>query len=551
MTVISAYSTPPDPLGPTIRTIAAAAMGAGAAVMGFFAVWNWEARAADQSFKAVAQENAHTLQSGLNDYIDHLVCLRGLFFGAPEAKVSRGDFETFARDLMQDVPGLLAMSWSPRVMHDERDAHERAAQADGIHGYRIKAVGAADKILGPQEERPDYYPVHYSTLPYDAKAYGIDLQDSGVRQRPLDKARDLDVFAATANFRLQSKRGRGYEFYVVLPVYRPGAPHLTLGERRENILGFVRGPFQFHLMVEAALNKVEAPVNVYVFEAGSDGSAQPIYARRDGMMSDEKVPRGELTSQEFQWTGTLSLADRSWDVVVVPSGAASLAYHRAAWIVLAAGIILAMLLAAYVWTSARYVRMLEDANSLISEQALTDPLTGLSNRRHFVERLTEAFASADRTGDRFAVHFLDLDGFKRVNDTYGHPMGDALLKAVANRIEAHTRTIDVAARFGGDEFAVLQNLVGSPSDANLFAEKLVDALAAPYLIEGVELHVSASLGMALQTPQTEGPTGIMMQADLALYSAKAAGRNCVRLYSSEFDGGALAAFAAPARSSAA
>jgi diguanylate cyclase (GGDEF)-like protein len=123
-------------------------------------------------------------------------------------------------------------------------------------------------------------------------------------------------------------------------------------------------------------------------------------------------------------------------------------------------------------------------------------------------------------------------------------MGDALLKEVAGRIAANIRTVDIAARFGGDEFAVMQNFVDSPSEANLLADKLVKALAAPYLIDAIELQVSASLGVALQTARTEGPTALMMQADLALYSAKAAGRNCVRIYSNDLDSGALAASAA-------
>lgn len=531
MSAFSSLPMSPERVRPTLRTLAAAAAGIGAAILAFFAVSDWEERSAERSFTALAQENVGTLQHSVDHYADRLISLRGLFYGAEKAKVSRRGFEIFSRELIRDLPGLLSLSWSPRVLHDERAAHERAARADGLAGYRISTVDAKSNLPGPQGKRADYYPIFYGTMPYSARAYGIDLQDGGVRQRPLDKARDLGVIAATENFRLQSKRARGYEFYAALPVYRPGAPHETLAERRANILGFVRGTFQFQLMIDGVLSDVKTPLDFYIFEAGAGGSSMPVYARSGGTTSDEPVTRGQLLSQNLYWVGDLRLADRNWDVIVVPSGTAVLVYRKAAWIVLAAGILVALLIAAYAWTSARYVRMLEDANSLILEQALTDPLTGLSNRRHFVERLVTAFAVAQRTGDHFAVHFLDLDGFKAVNDTYGHPMGDALLKEVASRIALHTRMSDVAARFGGDEFAVLQSLVGSPMAANLFAEKLVGALAAPYRIDGIELHVTASLGIALQMPETEGPTSIMMQADLALYSAKAAGRNRVRIYS--------------------
>jgi diguanylate cyclase (GGDEF)-like protein len=542
-----------DRVQPAHGACAAVLLGIALSLIAFFAVSAWEDRAAERNFATLAQEHVRTLQAGLDDYVGKLVALRAFFNATEEEGVSREEFETFTRELMQDRPGLLSMSWTPRVLHADRAAHEAAAQKDGIPNYRISLIDARGEKAGPMPERPDYYPVFYSTQPHSSQAYGIDLQDGGVRQRPLDLARDTNMMAATANFRLQSGMGSPDGFYVVLPVYRPGARNGTFEELRRNILGFVRSTFQFHLIADAVLSSVHTPINLFLFEAGADSTSLPVYVRKRGAMSEGRVARGYVMSQNTKWIGDLHVADRHWEAVVVPSGASSLVRHNRAWIVLAAGLVITLILASYVWTSTRYVRMLEAANAAISEQALTDPLTGLANRRHFVERLTEAFAAADRTGDGFAVHFMDLDGFKAVNDSRGHPCGDALLQEVAARLVERVREIDFVARFGGDEFAILQTLVTSPMGAVGVAEKLVQAIATPYRIDGVELNVTGSFGIAVYSPQVEGPTSLMMQADLALYSAKAAGRNCVRVYGSDLESGAARTpvNAKPPRSSAA
>jgi diguanylate cyclase (GGDEF)-like protein len=520
---------------PAHGALAAALVGLALSAIAFFAVSAWEDRAAERSFASLAEEQIRTLQAGIDNYVSRLASLRA-FFNATDENVTRSEFETFTNELMKDQPGLLSMSWTPRVLLADRAAHELAAQNDGIIGYRISAIDEKGDKAGAAPERDDYYPVFYSTQPHRSPSYGIDLQDGGVRQRPLDMARDNDTIAATENFRLQTGMvGHASGFYAVLPVYRQGEMYNTLESRRRNIRGFVRCTFQFHLIADAVLSGVRTPVKFFLFEADADATNLPVYVRKNGAMSDERFPRSYVMSEPLKWVGDLRVADRRWEAVVVPNGASSLVRHNRAWIVLAAGLAITSILAFYAWTSIRYVRMLEAANAAILEQALTEPLTGLANRRHFVERLTEAFASADRTGDGFALHFMDLDGFKMVNDSRGHPMGDALLQEVAQRLRTRVREIDFVARFGGDEFAILQTLVDSPIDAMGVAEKLVQAISAPYLIGGVELNVTASVGIALSTPQVEGPTSLMMQADLALYTAKAAGRNCVRIYGSDFE----------------
>ncbi|WP_165830656.1 bifunctional diguanylate cyclase/phosphodiesterase [Phenylobacterium soli] len=175
------------------------------------------------------------------------------------------------------------------------------------------------------------------------------------------------------------------------------------------------------------------------------------------------------------------------------------------------------------------------AEEKIALLARTDSLTGLANRATFVERLHQAFAAAKRGAHPFAVLYLDLDHFKDINDTRGHPVGDKLLRETAERLKSRVRETDVVARLGGDEFAVLQTEVADAADAGALGEAIVDALGQPYLIDGAELHVTASVGISPFAPNTTSPDVMLSQADLALYRAKEDGRNQYRFHSDDLD----------------
>jgi diguanylate cyclase (GGDEF)-like protein/PAS domain S-box-containing protein len=167
--------------------------------------------------------------------------------------------------------------------------------------------------------------------------------------------------------------------------------------------------------------------------------------------------------------------------------------------------------------------------------ASTDGLTGLANRGTFIERLHHAFGSAQRGAVPFAILYLDLDHFKPVNDTLGHPAGDLLLKEVGQRLLHCTRASDLVARLGGDEFAVLQAEMGEPVNAGSLAAKLQAALAAPYLVNGNEARISVSIGICPYVPDCTGPDTMLAQADLALYRSKDEGRNRYHFHSDDLD----------------
>ena len=175
------------------------------------------------------------------------------------------------------------------------------------------------------------------------------------------------------------------------------------------------------------------------------------------------------------------------------------------------------------------------AEEKITLLARTDPLTGLANRATFTERLHQAFSASRRGGPSFAVLYLDLDHFKDINDTLGHPMGDMLLRTAANRLLGGARDSDLVARLGGDEFAILQTDIADAAGAGALAEKLRQAIGLPYVFAGNTLHVTASIGVAPLSADTPDADAMLSQADLALYRAKEEGRDQYRFHSEDLD----------------
>lgn len=182
-------------------------------------------------------------------------------------------------------------------------------------------------------------------------------------------------------------------------------------------------------------------------------------------------------------------------------------------------------------------RALEDE---LKRQAFHDTLTGLANRALFLDRLSHAMDRGDRKVDPVAVLFLDIDDFKTVNDSLGHPAGDRLLVAVAGRLKAATRPGDTVARFGGDEFAVLVESGTMPQAAEEVARRIAAALTPTFRVQDNEVAVRASIGIALGQRPQENPDDLLRDADLAMYLAKHNGKGRFEMYRSDMHTEAIA-----------
>ncbi|HQU78897.1 MAG TPA: EAL domain-containing protein [Azonexus sp.] len=176
----------------------------------------------------------------------------------------------------------------------------------------------------------------------------------------------------------------------------------------------------------------------------------------------------------------------------------------------------------------------KDAERRARELADFDPLTGLPNRRLLNDRFTQLLAGAERDGSELALVFLDLDHFKRVNDSLGHSVGDELLCAVAQRLSTVVRKVDTLARLGGDEFIIALPGIRASAAAEV-ASRLLDVCATPFPVGGHELTITPSLGISLYPVDGKDFDTLLRNADAAMYKAKEAGRNAFRFYSSEMN----------------
>jgi diguanylate cyclase (GGDEF)-like protein/PAS domain S-box-containing protein len=175
------------------------------------------------------------------------------------------------------------------------------------------------------------------------------------------------------------------------------------------------------------------------------------------------------------------------------------------------------------------------AQAQIAYMAHHDALTGLANRTQLVKKLEKVLAVLPLKGGSVAVHFIDLDRFKKVNDTLGHEGGDFLLKTVAERLRSVTRVNDVVARLGGDEFVVVQTKVSNKDQAEDLASRLTSAVAAPMKLREQSIIATVSVGVALAPSDGNDPERLLKSADLAMYKAKADGRNCIRFFQPELN----------------
>ncbi len=371
------------------------------------------------------------------------------------------------------------------------------ARFERRHGYPL--VERAGLGFRRDRARAHYYPLLFGASNSDLEPpIGYDLGSDSVRAPFIRRARDSGKPTATRVIHLPIG---GTGINVFRPVYRDGAPTATVGERRAALTGFAIGSFHVPNLTAAAASALPDGVRVQLVEGGHT-IAGPQLAR------DESA------------TAPLHIADRTWLLVVRDPSDPGIGLPA---LIAVFGLALAALLAALVLVWSRSERMQD-----LEQQASHDPLTGLKNRRRFGEDLRTELARSRREQTTGAVLMLDLDNFKQVNDTLGHPVGDRVIADIAAVLSERMRVTDVVARLGGDEFAIA--LPRCDLDE---AEEIADAIAT-----AIRLHVlpgeaappvTASIGIATFGPGTESDDAVLSAADTAMYEAKRAGRDSVRL----------------------
>jgi CHASE1-domain containing sensor protein len=299
------------------------------------------------------------------------------------------------------------------VTREERTSHERAAAREGLPNYYIKSV-TSDGRLMPSPVRSEYFPVFYAaTEPFGSHVYGLDLNDGGVRQQALERARDGDLLAASPHFPLQSGTGDRMGFFVAAPVYRAGSPHESLKERNDNLIGFVQAVFQTSVLLETLINTTTKATGLDLYFFPADGSSHqftPLYFHGG---SARAVPI-EFQSQAAlatapKWSGTLSVGDAAWTFVATPIAGGPAADDQAGtWVVLIFGILLSFALAAYIWGNGLHAQRLRFMNKELDQtlnvvSVLNDELSTRNMRIDAaINNMTQGFLMFD-SAERIVV----------------------------------------------------------------------------------------------------------------------------------------------------
>jgi diguanylate cyclase len=416
-----------------------------------------------------------------------------------EGHISRHEFGVVSRALLRQHV-LNAAVLLDRVPAAERAAYERQ------HGIEIteRAGNPGEGILRRARLRSHYYPVTYIAAKGPAEqAMGFDVGSEPLRAPYLARARDTGKPIATQVVDLLLG-GKG--FNVFQAIYRDGAPTDTVAERRRALIGFAAGTLRLADLA-ASVHKVLPEHSVEAF----DTNGAPISG-----------PAAEL---EDPSSAPVQVANRQWLLVVRDPNRPDISLPL---LLAAIGVAVSALLGALILVWSRNERM-----QRLEREAGEDALTGLKNRRRFEEDVRSAMARRRRDSGTGALLMLDLDHFKEVNDTHGHPAGDRLIEEVAQVLRRRSRAGDIVARLGGDEFAVVLPHC-TLAEATVVAEALVAAIRQhDPTLDGID-PVTASIGVAMfgGDPRMSYAT-LLSEADTAMYAAKDGGRDGVRVFDPE------------------
>jgi len=233
---------------------------------------------------------------------------------------------------------------------------------------------------------------------------------------------------------------------------------------------------------------------------------------------------------------TLVLTNFSTVVVVKDASVSRMEVFGAIWPIALTSAVAVILVMSFLYKSiVDLVGELEDREANAQHQALHDQLTGLANRALLEDRLSQALTRYRRSGEQVALLMLDLDRFKQVNDTLGHNAGDRLVAEVGERLRSLLRETDTVARIGGDEFAIVQVSPKGEADVRRLCERIIAVIRKPFIIGDREARVGVSIGAVFATKEVAEASELLRKADITMYRAKAAGRDCFRIFTEAMD----------------
>src|SRR6266568_3647990 len=449
--------------------------------------------------------------------------------------------------LRERYPGVTNISFSFRVPHARKLQFERAVRAE--RSPLVK--GLPEFAIKPPGERPEYVVLTYiEPMGKNVAAWGLDINADPLRRSVVDRARDSGQIASSSGVTLLRDGNSSVSSTLLrLAVYRGGGVPGSVEERQRLYWGMVGSTVRVGEMIDATLSKdILSRAQLQIYEAGN---APAEGAAGDTLLFDSAPSGTAAAPAEFSGyavTQRLAVADREWLLRIVPrKDPVDLLDKAGTASILAATLAISALLF-WLMTSiavsesrgAELAKRNRDAALLrekLREQAMHDKLTGLYNRHYVEEWFGLELLRAQRHGRPVAAILLDIDHFKRFNDSFGHEAGDLVLRELAGVLRRLARQSDVASRYGGEEFLVL--LPECPFDAALRKAEQLREEAAKLKLEHNDRalgSVTVSIGVAAFPDHAQEAKALLRCADEALYDAKAAGRDRVAGYSGKRQG---------------
>ena len=515
-----------------VASVAVIVLGIALSAAAFFAIRSNERDVVRLTFEQRAQNDAAAINLAMERGLESVENSGALF--DPGNEITSAQFQAFGERALARNAALKAVAWTPLVPANMRRAFEAAAQKDQP-GYRVKELSAQFKLV-LAGERDEYFPILYS-VDRDGPGqspFGMDRLSVANSREGLERSRTSGATTSSGRIRITTGQFQG-EMGVGLsrPVYRRGVPLDTAEQRSRNLLGFTISIVVIRDLIDNVLKRIGSEgIRVVLYDESARESERflavwPDIAQKDPALDEKQAPA-------LQRRAEFTVGDRNWVAVMTPeAGRFSTGASWRAWAVAGTGLLFTLLLSGYVESARRHARS-------IHEQAITDSLTGLHNRRYLWELLKREFARARRNRTTIAAVMIDIDHFKRINDTFGHEAGDLVIAELGALFKRSVRGSDVACRYGGEEFALVLPEI-SIENARRKAETLRQGVKSLVLEHrGTPLGpITTSLGVAVFPNHAEDAESLFRRADQALYEAKNAGRDRVVVAQSAPPGGEL------------
>jgi diguanylate cyclase (GGDEF)-like protein len=476
-------------------------------------------RLATQEMNHYVEDLSDIIAGEIEDYGNTLTDLAAAI--SAQEFLSASDFVTLTAALdRRRLPGASGVAFVVPAFDDEVagvQARWRAHGATGLNLYRT-GTDAEHKFV-----------IFSHSFNAGGSTRGADLSEVPQAEDALRIARETGAFTIGRSFVLRKDRAlpavqQQMSFTLAVPVFgrtsTTAAGWVIMGVRGGDFLSQV---VRSHAAGPVRMELVDPSVDADTVIASVPGGT---LMRADGLDRTRTLAIGHHTwrLKLRPTTELLSVTDRWATKLTLSAGAAFTLLFAVLVGVLAGGRNRAMDRVDAATAALREdIRRREAVEAELQRLALHDPLTGLANRVLFYERVGHALSTHARAGETFAVFFIDLDGFKQVNDDFGHSAGDIVLREVADRLCGCLRESDTVARFGGDEFAVILERLAAPDDVHVTAARIVDSVQRPIDVGHGETRVTASVGIALNHPG-DSADQILREADLAMYTAKTTGK---------------------------